>query len=379
MDPAMPQMQLPMLMGILEGKQRARLSQAVEAVERGLEARSIPNVVYDEARGQIARCIETGWDELLCAPYLYGGRWESIPAELASLTDKLAPPPHLVQGYLAKVEAIQSEHPYHRDMRALLLELQPLAHALTQLKKGDMVKKREVRPPVEVVDRYVPPPVRGASQAQVLALLEEVTARNHARMRANFVSLFSNYLASFLADDQAVREEGKAPLEPHRWLNDPRAKTFNPEAYDIVENTTFQTGRGQPYERRDDAEAVIADMAAREADLIRHAFVHKNFGKIASIVDAKGNLAQGEVLGHDLSLSGLQGTLKFSFEDGSSFVVRNAVVWSTSVRGKPFRRFPLTFHDALLPDGTYMHRPDQKGMNETFSTTTTGTVAGSRP
>jgi hypothetical protein len=65
-------------------------------------------------------------------------------------------------------------------------------------------------------------------------------------------------------------------------------------------------------------------------------------------------------------LGALRGTLKFEFEDTSSFIVQNSVVWSHSVYGKQFMRFPLTFHSPIMPNGTVMPRPSEERMNTVF-------------
>lgn len=65
-------------------------------------------------------------------------------------------------------------------------------------------------------------------------------------------------------------------------------------------------------------------------------------------------------------MNSLRGTLRFFFTDGSSFVVQNSVVWSHSIYGKAFNRFPLTFHDVIMPDGSKMPRPSEERMNTVF-------------
>jgi hypothetical protein len=42
------------------------------------------------------------------------------------------------------------------------------------------------------------------------------------------------------------------------------------------------------------------------------------------------------------------------------------VVWSHSVYGKQFMRFPLTFHSPIMPNGTVMPRPSEERMNTVF-------------
>lgn len=51
------------------------------------------------------------------------------------------------------------------------------------------------------------------------------------------------------------------------------------------------------------------------------------------------------VAGREVNPAGMEGRLKVSFSDESSFEVRTSVVWSSSALGTVFPRFPVTFHN----------------------------------
>jgi hypothetical protein len=124
-----------------------------------------------------------------------------------------------------------------------------------------------------------------------------------------------------------------------------------------------------------DAEESIMRMANQHAEAVRGTFVYKNTRKVAAIVDAKGNLKRTDVLNIRVSAGGLDGTLRFHFDDGSAFSAKKSVVWSTSSRGRAFLRFPLTFHDVTMPDGTPMKSPSEERMNLVFAGRYYGTIA----
>jgi hypothetical protein len=65
-------------------------------------------------------------------------------------------------------------------------------------------------------------------------------------------------------------------------------------------------------------------------------------------------------------MHGLTGTLVFTFHDGSRFTVVNQVVFVVNDRGTAFNRFPLTFHDVIMPNGKPMGRPSEERMNTIF-------------
>ena len=115
-----------------------------------------------------------------------------------------------------------------------------------------------------------------------------------------------------------------------------------------------------------DASVKVLRLATSDAQSIRDAFIHKNLKKLHAIVDGKGNPLSIEVVREFLRMSGLEGTLRVCFDDGSSFLARNSVVLSHSVHGTPFLRYPLTFHDVVLADGSRMGRPSEERMNTIF-------------
>ena len=63
----------------------------------------------------------------------------------------------------------------------------------------------------------------------------------------------------------------------------------------------------------------------------------------------------------------VEGTIAFEFNDGSSFTVRNKVVMSYSKYNTPFYRYPTTFHNVKMPDGSTMSQPSEERMLDIFT------------
>lgn len=57
---------------------------------------------------------------------------------------------------------------------------------------------------------------------------------------------------------------------------------------------------------------------------------------------------------------------KITFTDGSSFNLKQRAVYSTSVLGNPFYRFPTTFHHVILPNGERMVNPSVSSIYKDF-------------
>jgi len=119
------------------------------------------------------------------------------------------------------------------------------------------------------------------------------------------------------------------------------------------------------YLKRAHAEAVQA------ADDAREDFVHKNTARISELSRRKGSIPTAKI---EKSTGGGRGDyggeILFTFDDGSSFVLRNKTIWKRSPLGTVFAQFPTTFHDVKLPDGKAMASPSEARMLDVFATAT---------
>ena len=126
--------------------------------------------------------------------------------------------------------------------------------------------------------------------------------------------------------------------------------------------------RRDVYDRITNSAHVIDKRAGENADEVCRFFVSKNVRKLDSIVEAKGNFTGIDIVSKSLNPSGMEGRLRLRFDDGTSFEARSSVVMVWSASGKPFQRFPLTFHNVVMPDQTIMARPSEERMNTLFVT-----------
>jgi hypothetical protein len=92
-------------------------------------------------------------------------------------------------------------------------------------------------------------------------------------------------------------------------------------------------------------------------------FVRKLEQKVLPIVGNK------DVQRMEFNVSSTQNTVVgeiiFTLKDGTRFIVRQSLVtvWQSKAR-YPFHRYPTTFHDLTLPDGTVVKRVSQKQVYE---------------
>ena len=128
--------------------------------------------------------------------------------------------------------------------------------------------------------------------------------------------------------------------------------------------------RGESYHAKwtpkNDYDAIAHREAEYTVSIARDAFIAKNTARISAIVKRKKNFKSAELLhlneGHDYG-----GEIRFSFTDGSSFLLRNKTVWKQSALGRDFAQFPTTFHDVVMANGSKMPSPSEGRMLDVFA------------
>ena len=365
-------MELPILTSYLSdvpGKrwpsQRQSFLATVAAVEKAHKAGVIANPVYQEAKSSINRAIDTATDAIRAA-YLYG-RGPSLPSAVRTFEQNVETSSlylHTVPGKLKRAEKLAVDDPYCTALTGFLRELLPLSTMMEGLK--GMAVKRQIKPVEERQPGYHPPQVSSEAQRQVVALLEEITEASYTALRGALLSAYASWLQDYLEHAEIASDNGKT-LSPSEYYLKRRIPRYAPvEIVNLAVTTTTKAGQPQVYVRKPDWQTILTTKATEDADAIRYDFVHKNFRKIASIVEGKGNFVRGRALSHMVDLAGLTGRLQFEFADGSSFVAQNAVVHVVNQYGTRFSRYPLTFHDVKLPGGTPMKLPSEERMNSVF-------------
>jgi len=341
----------------MSDKRRERIGQAAQIAFDALAAGSIANPVYQDIKDTLNRALDEAYRSAIhSSPRI---DWPTAPQTLRDI-DGYFPYLHTVEGALKKFEKAPVDHPMAAAALAVLREALPLAQAMQTLKT--MAVKRAPKPVEDRRGKYLAPAASKVATGKVLAMLEQVTQECHDRLLAMIADRYAGYLGSFVAAQTKESLAGKK-LSLYDHYCSRKSKFRNGDAYHVVS----QLVEGQEDTVRQDAGERIQKLAVRTADDIRDAFLAKNVMKLDSIVEAKGNFGRGEVIGREVDLSGLRGTFRFYFADGSNFCVQNAVIWVTNAHGTTFYRTPLTFHAVVMADGKSMgERPSEKNMNTVF-------------
>lgn len=208
--------------------------------------------------------------------------------------------------------------------------------------------------------------------AEVEKLLEKLVSKKHKEVVAELTKANVEALDRYMAVHDAAIKEQRDKGNEWPTFNDysyfksrPTESRFKSVIRRMVERVpeTIQ----DEYQRKSDWKKTAKEDAERTASELRAGFVSKNTFKLGRIVNTKQGLKDAKILSIN-SGPDYGGELMFSFNDGSSFTVRNKTVVKQNMHGTVFAQYPTTFHDVKLPDGSKMSSPSEKRMVEVFAT-----------
>jgi hypothetical protein len=294
-----------------------------------------------------------------------------------------------------------SDHPVKKQALAALYELQKIEAVLTFLasKVGKPPTKAERK---QQALAMAPPATREARAlvSRTLTLmtdqvkekyitdtetpwLEELARffalSHHAQLK--FLKMDGRSEADRLKRNEASKAEHlKTTGRDWGFAGESRGRHWIESILDIAsvgtEDKSFGNGQRsatswKPYK---DWRKRIHAAAVAQAERMQKAFVEKNTDKLASIIEAKGNIDRlPEILNVSCHSAVIQSNIKFVFTDRSHFTVRNKIVEKGSYdyrRGswKPFYQFPTTFHNVTLGNGKPLPgQVSEDDMNKVFA------------
>lgn len=361
----------PLILSTLRERRVPMVTAAISDLESAPNG-GIANAKFNDAKSLVNDALRAAWETLISEKFTYGGRWQELPEEVYNAIDYANPSAHTMAGLVKKIEKAKAkvgDHAVWAATDAYFEEAVPLANLLNAAKEN-IVKRQPKAAEPTAKERYSKPAADNSAIEQVKGLLIEITKQGRAELERALTNQYNRYLETFLKrQEEAIAEHGRrfGPFEAFRA----NRGTINMDAYEVVASVTKEvrapdsrtpTGMRTKYAKADDADAKIAKRVKKVADEIEEAFVFKNLAKIDTIVSAKGDYVSGKLISHSIG-SGLEGRIRFEFKDGAGFTVQNSVVYSHSVHGTPFMRYPLTFHNVVMPGGAKMPQPSEKRMN----------------
>lgn len=120
---------------------------AIIALADGLENKSMRKVVHDDLKYTLSRTVEKAWEERVSKPFIWAGKYESLPAEARELESSISIMSlHDVLASKKKLDRSKATGPIVDAMRAVINEAHPLAEAMAGL-KASLVKGRAAPDP----------------------------------------------------------------------------------------------------------------------------------------------------------------------------------------------------------------------------------------
>lgn len=141
------------------------------------------------------------------------------------------------------------------------------------------------------------------------------------------------------------------------------------ETSQLVATTIFvlRTKEGKKYlEKLPDSDSRIKKLIDNNVTEIVDGFVSKNSSKLALILQKKGQPISHEIVKTNIRNGMVENTMKFTFEDTSSFTLESSVIYKYSARGNLFFQYPTRFKNVKMADGSLMKMPSEEKMIKEF-------------
>ena len=234
-------------------------------------------------------------------------------------------------------------------VKAAMTACEPWVEIAEKLKamKGDVVKRQ-----VGVGTKKNPVPT-GVLNKEIEEELEKIGKGFAKELEENFEDHYNRLIKNYQAD---AKRKGSTSTYDLYKSND------NYHLNKILSNfldSEYGPNGHYVYSLKKDYKSIVDKMAKQSAKDAVEGFVLKMKMKLSVIVGSRG-------IGVDVSGNSNRNTISFEVEDKSRFTVQNSIVLSYSVYGKPFYRYPTTFHNVILPGGKKLSNPSEAKIKKEF-------------
>lgn len=371
----MPASDYPIMTSALSPRKQKQFAEAIEALEAGQRKGEIPNAAYTRAKQTLSRCTEYAWQERARKPFSWNREYieSASEEERAKLYDMDSYPQMNTLAKLTRQADALGDTAAGVAIRQLLDEARPVFDMIKAC-KDIAVKKGQAPKPVTATERYQAPSASGTAMAAILAELTDITESARQGIAQALAQRHEKTVETFLASQRA-HHEARVVDKPQRFdiftyarhLGRGKADAQLMDRLTVALDQMRGADGKKTYTWKPDGKEIIAQRSIKEAEAICQSYIEKNMSKLAPIVEARGDYAGMQIVGRNVQPGSMTGQLRISFEDGARFDARSQAVMSFSQYGTPFMRYPLTFHNVKLGDGSPMSRPSEQKMNEEFT------------
>lgn len=355
-------------------QQLARLTDALSQWEAAQQRGFIENARFTESRQVISRALEDAWDS-----FHRDNEWIcSLDRPHQETLDGPRPTLSTIKGRLKRVQKTP-DSPLRDELEALLTEALVLSDAYDFLKQN---ARKKVFNTQSQEDKFTPPPSNSEAVKKVRRVLERAIDSAYQQLLERNKNRNRSIIAKYLQAQEKVmsdsgRTVGYSPKEhftvrpggrSRGYVSDPAAVLLLGKVLDRKYVPGSPMGSTVQYSASPASYKLSDEIAEKDTKLIRDQFLYKSLVKLTPILEAKGDdLFESIKQVGDFSLQSMEGEFDVRFKDGSSFKLKNAVVFVVNQFQTHFCRFPTTFHDVVLPDGSIMSHPSEERMHKVFA------------
>lgn len=358
---------------VKEPRDKQKTHAAIDTLARALEAKTIYNAEWKEAKEILSRVFESDANNL--ASKLMDNnpnKQEGYNQWNAPIDYKNYSALYTLKSMIKLMEkANQKEHPFKAEY-AQFIDYQKtwlIAVDLIEQTKPFIVMGR--KPSEKPSDVYIPPAPSKNAVVTVRKVLEEIENGFRDKLKEQFFNTYMNVIQVFL-------KNRKSNENPYNYA---KARNLNSFYYGLIQTYTTYTDMNEiprmnsnwsgDMKLKDGAEAKIKEAADKDGEEAMLQFLEKNIKKIASIVNTKQNngaaLITHKVVSSNYNRGIMESQTIYSFSDNTRFTVDNKVVVKLSTRGRPFYQFPTTFHDVVFKTGQKAAMVSEEDMNEKWA------------
>jgi len=333
----------------------SRYKDSVEFVQKWKPGEKIPNPKFLQIKSDVSSAFNTATN----SRHLDGANeftvWNAQKADGEEAFHKYSFPQSVlhVAGFLKRspkqLKQIKSRRAT-KMIKAAIVACQPWEEIAEKLKamKGDVVKRQ-----VGVGTKKNPVPT-GVLNKEIEEELEKIGKGFAKDLETNFEDHYHILVKRYQKD-----AERKGSTRTYDLYKSKENYHLNKILSNFLDSE-FQKGGGYVYNLKTDYKSIIDKMAKQSAKEAVEGFVLKMKNKLSVIVGSR-------KIGVDVSGNSNRNTISFEFEDNSKFTVQNSIVLSYSVYGKPFYRYPTTFHNVVLPSGDKLKNPSEARVKKEFA------------
>ena len=335
----------------------AKHKDSIEFVQKWKSGQKIPNPQFQKIKSDVSRAfdIATNGSRLSGANEFTVWNAQKEAGETEEYKYSFPSSVLHVSGYLKRTakqlkRTIKSPKA-SKMVKDAMTACEPWENIAINLKsmKNDVVK-RQVG-----VGSNKPAIPKGAISKEIEEELEKIGKGFEKELQANFEDYFEMIIDQYQKD--AKKAERTNPYDLYKSQSNYH---LNKILHNFLDSKFDGDARGgYVYSLKSDYKSTLKKMATQNAKDGVEKFVYKMKMKLSVIVSGRG-------IGVNVDGNHNRNMLSFEFADGSRFTVQNSIVLSYSVYGKPFYRYPTTFHNVILPNGKKLSNPSEAKMKKEF-------------